>query len=135
MAICLRRALATRGLLSLHGARHLSGISSLTSLISNSFVDEASRFNPRSDSGLSGFRSGFDFSDRRCFAKGRKQSKSLLYISWFIRCFISLNIDHSFLWMVFQRNRMKGIQFKLLLPLDHLSNHLPRHKWRRLLLL
>ncbi|KAF3337928.1 ribosome-recycling factor [Carex littledalei] len=71
MAICLRRALASRGLLSLYGARHFSGLSSLTSLISNSFSDETSRPNP----GFNGGLGGFNFSDRRGFAKGRKQKE------------------------------------------------------------
>lgn len=80
MAICLslRRALSSsRGLLSLYGARHYSGLSSLTRLISNSPADEPSGFSsPRFGTDLTGVvRSGFCFSDRRGFAKGRKQKE------------------------------------------------------------
>ncbi|KAJ3696885.1 hypothetical protein LUZ61_000590 [Rhynchospora tenuis] len=75
MAIRLRRALASRGLLSLYGARYLSGISSLTSLISNPSVDELLRPNPRFNDGLGGFKSDFYFLDRRGFAKGKKQKE------------------------------------------------------------
>lgn len=131
MAICLRRALASRGLLSLYGARHFSGLSSLTSLISNSFSDETSRPNP----GFNGGLGGFNFSDRRGFAKGRKQSKWPLFICHALYCFISLSIDDIYFLMFLQKNKMKGIQFKPLLPSGQLSSRLPRHKWRQQLLL
>ncbi|KAJ3675435.1 hypothetical protein LUZ60_004477 [Juncus effusus] len=77
MAICLRRALQSRGLLSLYGARHLSGIASLTSQISKTSIDELSRpnFHPKA-AGIDVLRSEFRLLNSRGFAKGKKHKDS-----------------------------------------------------------
>lgn len=70
MAICLRRALFSRSLLSLRASRHFSNVSPFSHLVSSQSARAAASF---------GFRDGFDrlgsdffFGNRRGFAKGRK---------------------------------------------------------------